>query len=251
MRKWLARLGLSLAALFCALAGLAWYVSDLPWRNRCGDARADRPSPSAGNSAVATSHPLATRAAADALIEGGSAADGAVAAALMLSVVEPGNSGLGGGGFALVHDPRTNSDVALDFRERAPLDLDPAALLRALKDDPRALRDGALAVAVPAEWPGLVELHRRFGRLPLSRLARPAIAAARDGVAVNREYSVRCWLRLDALRRDPDAQRIFLTAAGGVCPLPGWTLRVWRWRSRRRSTSRSARDWWCRARGCC
>ncbi len=226
MRRWWKRTGVAVASLLGVLGVLAWYLSGLPWRNRCGDPPPPRASViTAPNSAVATSQPLATQAAADVLKDGGSAADAAVAAALMLSVAEPGNSGLGGGGFALVHDPKTDADVALDFRERAPLKLDVAALKAAAKTNPNTLRDGVAAVAVPAEWQGLLELHRRFGRLPLARLARPAIAAARAGVQIGRDYSARCWLRLSNLRRDPDARRIFLTSTGALCPLPGWTLR--------------------------
>lgn len=225
MRRWLKRIGIGVLGLLCVLAGLAWYLSGLPWRNSCGDVPNPRPSPGAPfNSAVATSQPLATKVAADVLADGGSAADAAIAAALMLSVVEPGNSGLGGGGFALVHDPKTGSDIALDFRERAPLELDVAELKAAVKANPNALRNGALAVAVPVEWRGLVELHHRFGRLRLSRLARPAIAAARAGIEVGRDYSARCWLRFSVLHGDADARRIFMTSSGGLCPLPGWTL---------------------------
>src|SRR3954453_995319 len=162
MRRWLKRIGLVVGSLLCVLAALAWYVRGLPWRNRCADPPVQRPSANAPfNSAVATSQPLATKAAADVLTEGGSAADAAIAAALMLTVAEPGNSGLGGGGFALVHDPKTDSDVALDFRERAPLDVDLAELKTAVKANSNALRTGPLAVAVPAEWQGLLELHHR------------------------------------------------------------------------------------------
>ena len=222
----LKRIGVGLTILVGVLGGLAWYVRSLPWRNRCGDAPSARRSlESAANSAVATSQPLATQAAADALAAGGSAVDAAISAALMLSVVEPGNSGLGGGGFALVHDPATDSEVSFDFRERAPLALDVGALNAAVRADPKALRNGALAVAVPAEWQGLLALHRRFGRLPLAVLARPAIVAARAGVPVGREYAARCWMRFSSLRKDADARRIFLTARGGLCPLPGWLLR--------------------------
>jgi gamma-glutamyltranspeptidase/glutathione hydrolase len=216
-------LGLSFAGLVGILALLAWYVSGLPWRNRCGDPPTVA-QPSGANAAVSTSQPRATRAAAEVLADGGSAADAAIAAALMLSVVEPGNSGLGGGGFALVHDPASARDVSLDFRERAPLGLDTAALNARLASEPGALRDGALAVAVPDEWQGLVELHKRFGRLPMQRLARPAIEAARAGVSVDKDYSARCWVRLGALRRDAEARRTFLRS-GGVCPFPGWILR--------------------------
>src|SRR6185436_15257678 len=133
-----------------------------------------------------------------------------------LGVVEPGNSGLGGGGFALVHDPAADKDVAIDFRERAPLGLDKAALDATLKKDLLALRNGPLSVAVPAEWNGLLELHRRWGRLPLARLARPAIAAARAGVAIDKDYTARCWVRIAQLRADPEARATFLSA--GLCP---------------------------------
>jgi gamma-glutamyltranspeptidase/glutathione hydrolase len=225
VRRWLKRVGIGLVVLLTAALGLAWYVKSLPWRNTCAD-----PAPALAakgprtNSAVATSQPLATEAARDVLREGGNAADAAIAAALMLAVAEPGNSGLGGGGFALIHDPKTGRDLSLDFRERAPLGLRVDELTAAWRKDSNALRNGALAVAVPAEWSGVRELHRRFGSLPLSRLARPAIRAARSGIVVGRDYSARCWVRTTALRADPEAKRTFLTSAG-LCPLPGWTLR--------------------------
>lgn len=225
MRRWFVTIGLGVGALLVLLGSAAWYVKGLPWRNRCGDSVTSAPPLARrANSAVATSQPLATKAAADALADGGSAVDAAIAAALMLAVAEPGNSGLGGGGFALVHDPKSDRDVALDFRERAPLGLDPSELHARVAADPDALRNSALAVAVPAEWQGLLELHHRFGRLPLSRLSRPAIVAARDGVPVGRDYSTRCWVRFSRLRSDADARRIFLNALG-ACPFPGWVLR--------------------------
>ncbi|MGH7438666.1 MAG: hypothetical protein ACRENE_23510 [Polyangiaceae bacterium] len=96
---WLRWWGIGVAALAGVLALLAWYVRGLAWRNRCGDPlppAAVAPARGAFNSAVATSQPLATKAAAGVLAEGGSAADAAVAAALMLGVAEPGNSRAGG-----------------------------------------------------------------------------------------------------------------------------------------------------------
>jgi gamma-glutamyltranspeptidase/glutathione hydrolase len=223
MRRASRILGGAAATLGAAGGLLVWYASSLPWRNSCGTPL----PPVTGeptNAAVATSQPLATAAAAAMLRGGGTAADAAFAAALVLAVAEPGNSGLGGGGFALVHDPGDRRTTALDFREQAPIALDVAALAVAVKRDSQALRSGPLAVATPSEWEGLLELHRRFGTLPLEVLAAPAIAAARQGVAVGAEYCVRCLLRLATLRRHPETRRIFLTAAG-LCPLPGWTLR--------------------------
>ncbi len=226
MRRWLVKVAIGIGALLVLAAGAAWYVKTLPWRNSCGEAprRVGKKNGKSTNSAVSTSQPLATQAAAEVLNQGGNAVDAAIAAALMLGVAEPGNSGLGGGGFALVHEPTTGVDVSLDFRERAPLGLKPAEITEAVQKDPGALRNGALSVAVPAEWNGLNELHRRFGSLPMSRLARPAILAARGGVVVGKDYTTRCWVRISQLRANPDAKRTYLGALG-MCPFPGWTLR--------------------------
>ena len=186
--------------------------------------RSSDPAPSASapsNSAVATSHPLATKAAADVLTEGGSAADAAIAAALMLAVAEPGNSGLGGGGFALVHDPKTDSDVALDFRERAPLDLDVAELKAAVKANPNALRNGRSRSPSPPSGKDCSSCTVATGASRSSAWRAPAIAAARAGVEVGREYSARCWVRFSALRGDSDARRTFMTSDGGALSAPG------------------------------
>jgi gamma-glutamyltranspeptidase/glutathione hydrolase len=200
------------------------HITSAPWR-RHEEGHADSPTQGPrANAAVATSHPMATRAAHAVLAEGGTAADAALAAALVLGVVEPYNAGLGGGGFVLVHDGRTGEDWSLDFRERAPAALDRDRLIDAVVKNPSALRDGALAVAIPGEWSGLVALHRKYGRLPMSRLARPAIAHAQNGIAVDADYSMRCLFRMGALRADAESRHTLLGTAG-ICPLAGWTLR--------------------------
>lgn len=220
-KRVLKRLAIALFVIVAVLIGLGLYVRSIIFRRHCDNHAAL--GPEHANAAVATANRLATDAAAHVLEQGGNAVDAAIAAALMLAVADPFNSGLGGGGFSLVYDPKTTQSTFLDFRENAPAGLDPAKLRAALAKDASALRNGPLAVAVPAEWSGLVELHRRYGSWPLRRLAAPAIAAAHNGVVVSALYTLRCVARMGVLRSDPEARRIYLGAAG-LCPLSGWTL---------------------------
>jgi gamma-glutamyltranspeptidase/glutathione hydrolase len=135
--------------------------------------------PSRGG-AVATEHPLCTRAALDVLSQGGDAVDAAVAASLMAGVVSPTSSGLGGGGFALVLTPGATQPVVIDFREVAPRGLDAAALGRR----PLPFEARGQLVGVPGEAAGLFELVRRFGKRPWASLVEPAARQARRGFAV-------------------------------------------------------------------
>src|SRR5690606_8572894 len=91
---------------------------------------ADAPAASAPpGAAVASAHALATAGGIDILEQGGSAFDAAVAVSSVLSVVEPISSGLGGGGFFLLHDQKTGKDVFVDARETAPAAATPQAFL--------------------------------------------------------------------------------------------------------------------------
>ncbi|MGB0639572.1 MAG: gamma-glutamyltransferase [Myxococcota bacterium] len=130
---------------------------------------------------VAADHRLGSDAGAEILSKGGNAVDAAVATALAVGVVQPAGSGLGGGGFAVVVAADGESHV-LDFREEAP-----KAATRDMyvhTDIPDASRVGGLAVGVPGEAAGLAELHARWGSLPLTDVAAPAIRLAREGFQV-------------------------------------------------------------------
>lgn len=162
--------------------------------------------------AVATAHPLASQAGAEALRAGGNAADAAVAAAFALSVVQPQSSGIGGGGFALIYVARERRVHALDFREVAPAAATPDMFLRDGRPDPRLSRDGGLSVGVPGAMKGYAELARRFGRLPLRRLVEPAARIAERGFPAGRSYAEMAATRLDCLRADAAASREFLAA---------------------------------------
>lgn len=138
--------------------------------------------------AVASAHPLATKAGMDVLAAGGNAFDAAVAVSAALAVVEPYSSGIGGGGFWLIHRQKDNLQRVIDGREFAPgaaradMYLDRKGVA-----DPAKSRDGALAAAIPGAPAAWEHLARRYGSRPLAELLQPAIALARDGFAADRK----------------------------------------------------------------
>ena len=114
---------------------------------------------------------------------GGSAADAAMATLLALTVVEPQSSGIGGGGFLMYHDAESGRIFALDGRETAPRAATPDMFLDE-NGEPRPYRAsqvGGVSVGVPGNVRLMAEAHRRFGKLPWSRLFEPAIRIAEEG----------------------------------------------------------------------
>ncbi|RME26981.1 MAG: gamma-glutamyltransferase, partial [Deltaproteobacteria bacterium] len=162
--------------------------------------------------------------AASVLAAGGNAVDGAVAAALACGVVQPAGSGLGGGGFAVIDGP-DRGPVVLDFREVAPRAADRDLFVRAeAAGIPDASRTGGLAVAVPAEGIGLATLHGRYGRLPLTRVARPAIRLAARGFPVGEHLAASLEGRGEAGPRL--AAALFgPLRSGRALPIPGEVVR--------------------------
>ncbi len=173
--------------------------------------------------AAATVHPIATDAAIGAFADGGNAVDAAVAAALMLGVVDGENSGIGGGCFALVR-LADGSFVALDGRETAPAAATRDMFVRQGRAVPALSQAGALAAGVPGELAALDRLSRRHGRLPMRRALLAAAKVAEDGFVVTPHYSRRIKDDLPIIRRFPEAARIFLHPDGSA-PEPGETLR--------------------------
>ncbi len=144
-----------------------------------------RDASASGRAAVATAHPLASRAALLMLRAGGSAVDAAVAAVAALCVVEPNASGLGGGAIILVHDG--DRVLCLDGLARAPgrvtarlaTDFDGRTV-----PSERAMYGGR-TVGVPGALMALEHAHRRFGRLPWAELFAPAIELAAEGAPLS------------------------------------------------------------------
>jgi len=163
----------------------------------------------AAHAAVASDSRLASEAGVAAMRAGGNAVDAACATALVLGVVEPQASGIGGGGFAIVHLAKGGATHALDFRERAPAGVSPAAYLRDGKPVADRSQRGGLAVAVPGEVRGLAEMVRRWGALPFARCVEPAARIAAAGFPVS--WRLAATLR-ELARDEPTANRAFLQA---------------------------------------
>jgi len=161
--------------------------------------------------AVASAHPLATQAGIDILNSGGNAFDAAVAVSATLAVVEPYSSGIGGGGFWLLHRASDNRDVMIDGRERAPAKAHRDMYLDEQGNVIRNLSlDGPLAAGIPGQPAALVHISKQYGKLPLSKSLQAAIDAANNGFKVTTHYQRMAGFRLDALRQSPDAARIYL-----------------------------------------
>jgi gamma-glutamyltranspeptidase/glutathione hydrolase len=136
---------------------------------------------------IAAANPHAVDAGYAVLKEGGSAVDAAIAAQLVLGLVEPQSSGIGGGAFMLVHAAATKRLVAYDGREVAPAAATPEHFLNAdgTPLDFVAAVVGGKSVGVPGVVALLGEAHARHGRLPWARLFEPAIALAERGFAIS------------------------------------------------------------------
>ena len=131
---------------------------------------------------IATAHPLATKAGYEILEMGGSAFDAAVTVSAVLSVVEPYSSGLGGGGFFLLHNAEDGQSVFVDAREKAPSMADRDMYLDENGDVLRtASLNGPLASGIPGLPAALHHVTNNHGSMPLYKLLEPAIRLARDG----------------------------------------------------------------------
>lgn len=161
--------------------------------------------------AVATQGIYATRAAAEIYALGGNAMDAAIAASFVLSVERPHSTGIGGGGFMLYREGATKKVYAVDFRERAPLKASKDMFVKSdgTADSLRS-QNGILASAVPGMVAGLVDIHKKFGRLPLPIVMAPSIALAEKGFPIYPSLSKALIQKAELLGRDKEASKIFL-----------------------------------------
>jgi gamma-glutamyltranspeptidase/glutathione hydrolase len=161
--------------------------------------------------AIASAHPLATDAGIEILQKGGNAFDAAVAVTATLAVVEPYSSGLGGGGFWLLHIAEQDRNIMLDGRERAPLMASRGMYLDEQDNvKPGASIDGPLAAGIPGTVAAIENLAKQYGKLPLSVTLEAAIRHASEGFSVDEHYRKMAGFRLKSLLASGDAAKTFL-----------------------------------------
>ena len=169
---------------------------------------------------TSSADPRATLAGKEILTKGGSAADAAIAMMLVLTLVEPQSSGVGGGGFLVHHDATTNKIATIDGRETAPAAATPDRFLGP-DGKPRGFIDivpGGLSVGVPGNL-RLAELaHKQWGKLAWADLFAPAIRLADEGFEVT--PALQTWLiRFEPLWKDFPAARSLYYIDGKPAPV--------------------------------
>jgi gamma-glutamyltranspeptidase/glutathione hydrolase len=132
---------------------------------------------------VVSQNAIASEIGAQALRDGGTAIDAAIATAFALAVTHPTGGNIGGGGF-IVFRPAAGAPQAYDFREMAPAKSSPTMFLKNGKYSSALHHDSYLSVGVPGTVAGLHLAWKEHGKLPWKRLVEPAIALARDGFTV-------------------------------------------------------------------
>jgi gamma-glutamyltranspeptidase/glutathione hydrolase len=163
------------------------------------------------HAAVASAHPLATQAGEEILKQGGNAFDAAVAISAALAVVEPYASGIGGGGFWLLHEAASGRQFMVDGREIAPAAATENMYLDKQGEVKKGLSiNGPLAAGIPGVTAGLEFITSHYGNLTLAENLAPAIRYAKEGFAVTERFRKLAGFRLSVLRASAAAAAIFL-----------------------------------------
>ena len=172
---------------------------------------------------VATSQTLASAAGVKILEAGGSAVDAAIAANAMLGLVEPNSDGIGGDLFAIIYEAKTGKLYGLNASGWAPTGLTIDFLAK--KGVTKMPLRGIYSVTVPGAVAGWDAMHKRFGRLPLSRLLEPTIYYAEEGFPVT-EIISDFWgseRAMPAFKIHPNAMKLY--KPNGQAPKPGDVFR--------------------------
>jgi len=163
------------------------------------------------SAAIASAHPLATYAGFEILQQGGNAFDAAVAVSAALAVVEPAGSGLGGGGFWLLHRAKDGFETMIDGREKAPSAAHKDMFLdqqgQVIK---RLSKNSVLSAGIPGLSAAIVHISEKYGRLPLAQVLQPAIRYAQQGFVIGERHRKLLKFRLAVLQNNNQAANIFL-----------------------------------------
>jgi len=167
---------------------------------------------------VASANPLATQAGVDILKAGGSAVDAAIAVQAMLGLVEPQSSGLGGGAFMVVYDPKTAKVWAYNGREKAPMAVTTEMFLNPETGEPMR-RFAGIASGISTGVPGAVVMlhkaHEDYGALDWGPQMEPAIKVAEEGFAVSpRMAGITARMGRFVLKNDKRARDYFYLEDG-------------------------------------
>ncbi len=166
---------------------------------------------------ISTQGKYSSFAAEEMFKSGGNAIDAAIAASFVVSVERPQSTGIGGGGF-MIYRQKDGKTYAIDFRERAPLKASSNMYVQKGEAKTRLSQNGPLASATPGLIAGLIEIHKKFGSLPLEKVMQPAIDLAEKGFPIYSTLHRALTYRAETLNNDPEARKIFLDEKGQ--PLP-------------------------------
>ncbi|MEP6633340.1 MAG: gamma-glutamyltransferase [Luteimonas sp.] len=201
------------AMLYLATATLLLALAPATYARQTQVSRALSHPPGA---AIASAHALATDAGMQILREGGNAFDAAIAVSSTLSVVEPISSGLGGGGYFLLHDAKSDRDVFLDARETAPASATAKAFLDKNGDlDRDRAENGPWSSGIPGLPAALVHLQQHYGKLPLKTTLAPAIRIAREGFLVYARLAKGYASRSNVMERYLGTRALYLVDGHG------------------------------------
>ncbi|WP_394129309.1 gamma-glutamyltransferase [Shewanella maritima] len=158
---------------------------------------------------VSATNPYVSSTGYQVLDNGGNAVDAMVAMQMVMTVVEPDMTGLGGGTFALFFDKSAGKFHAFDGRDAAPKSASPDMFMENGKEVPNSEVLGPRAVAVPGTLKLLHEVHQHHGKLPWAKLVQPAIELATQGYAMN-SYTYDIVVREQhRLHKDPEIKALY------------------------------------------
>lgn len=141
---------------------------------------------------------------------GGNAIDAAAAVSFCISVERPQSTGIGGGGFLVYKSPKMKEPVTFDFREKAPFLSDSKIFVdKKGKEIKGKSLNGVFAGGVPGLVAGVVEIHKKYGKLPLATVMQPAIDLAEKGFKVYPELAHALKHREEVMRKFPATVKIF------------------------------------------